>query len=82
MDRFGPWFTLLRLGRNAPEVPALAAAFAAEGVPLAEVAIADETVAELYGARLVLIRPDHHVAWRGGRAPADPAALVRRLTGH
>jgi hypothetical protein len=29
----------------------------------------------------VLVRPDRHVAWRGNRAPADPAALLARVTG-
>jgi 2-polyprenyl-6-methoxyphenol hydroxylase-like FAD-dependent oxidoreductase len=81
MDRFGPWFTLLRLGRTAPAAEAVAAAFAAARVPLAEVAIADDRLADLYGARLALIRPDHHVCWRGDRAPADPAVLVARVTG-
>ena len=34
-----------------------------------------------YDRALVLARPAQHVAWRGGRLPADPAALIDRLRG-
>jgi hypothetical protein len=35
----------------------------------------------LYRHRLVLSRPDQHVAWRGDALPADPLALVDRIRG-
>lgn len=34
-----------------------------------------------YGKRLILVRPDQHIAWTGDAAPDDPAALWRRVTG-
>jgi hypothetical protein len=34
-----------------------------------------------YGAALVLVRPDQHVAWRGDSAPADPARLIDLIRG-
>ena len=37
------------------------------GVPLTVVCPPDVPIAELYGAKLTLIRPDQHVAWRGDR---------------
>jgi 2-polyprenyl-6-methoxyphenol hydroxylase-like FAD-dependent oxidoreductase len=37
---------------------------------------------EVYERDYVLLRPDLHVAWRGNRAPADPAGLVAIVTGH
>ena len=37
---------------------------------------------EIYESDYVLLRPDLHVAWRGDGAPADPAALAARVTGH
>jgi 2-polyprenyl-6-methoxyphenol hydroxylase-like FAD-dependent oxidoreductase len=45
------------------------------GVPL-EVMFCDNREAQtLYGAEMVLIRPDHHIAWRGG-ANSDAEALL------
>jgi 4-hydroxyisophthalate hydroxylase len=34
-----------------------------------------------YGSRYILVRPDQYVAWTGNQLPADPAALLRRVTG-
>ncbi|MET3803246.1 hypothetical protein ABIB25_000230 [Nakamurella sp. UYEF19] len=34
----------------------------------------------LYGADLVLVRPDQHIAWRGGSI-GDPAGLFARVVG-
>lgn len=41
---------------------------------------ADEAAA-LYPCKLLLSRPDQHVAWRGDRLPDDPAALIDRVRG-
>lgn len=81
MDKFGSGFTLLRLGRTPPEARRLIEAAAARGIPLAECRLDDPAVAELYERPLVLVRPDHHIAWRGTAEPADPAALWTRLSG-
>jgi 2-polyprenyl-6-methoxyphenol hydroxylase-like FAD-dependent oxidoreductase len=37
---------------------------------------------DIYERDYVLLRPDLHVAWRGNRAPADPARLAAVVTGH
>jgi len=34
-----------------------------------------------YRHRLLIVRPDQHVAWRGDALPADPDGLVDRLRG-
>jgi 2-polyprenyl-6-methoxyphenol hydroxylase-like FAD-dependent oxidoreductase len=78
-DALGTGYTLLAGSADAAAVRALEDAFAARSVPLTTVDVSDEKLA--HTAELVLVRPDQHVAWRGGSAPADPAALVDRLRG-
>jgi hypothetical protein len=34
-----------------------------------------------YDAAITLIRPDHHVAWRGADALADPLAVIDTIRG-
>jgi 2-polyprenyl-6-methoxyphenol hydroxylase-like FAD-dependent oxidoreductase len=79
-DAMGPEFTLLRFG-PAADVTALEAAARDTGVPLRVLDIERPTTAMFYGERLVLSRPDQHVAWRGNRIPADPLALIDRIRG-
>ncbi|HXP73518.1 MAG TPA: FAD-dependent monooxygenase [Stellaceae bacterium] len=81
LDLFGRGFTLLRLGRAAPEARDLARLAAARGMPLRTEAIENEEALALYQRRLVLVRPDGHVAWRGDTLPDDPAALLDRARG-
>ena len=81
LDLFGDRFTLLRLGDRPPDAGPLAQAAKAHRVPLREIAIADPAVAALYERKLVLVRPDGHVAWRGDALPDDPAGIVERMRG-
>jgi 2-polyprenyl-6-methoxyphenol hydroxylase-like FAD-dependent oxidoreductase len=81
LDRYGRGFVLLRLGQRAPEPGGIDRAFAHRGVPLAFETIDDPRIAELHERRLVLVRPDGHVAWRGDTPPADPLAVVDRVRG-
>jgi len=50
-------------------------------VPLEVIDLPDPAVAALYERRLVLVRPDGHVAWRGDALPADTLALIDRIRG-
>lgn len=81
LDLFDTGFRLLRLGSGAPSGEGLVAAARAASVPIAESASADPMVCALYERRLVLVRPDGHVAWRGDAPPADPRALIDRVSG-
>jgi 2-polyprenyl-6-methoxyphenol hydroxylase-like FAD-dependent oxidoreductase len=84
-DAMGPEFTLLRLDPLL-DVTALAGAAGEKRVPLRilDVGILDVSQAEAAaydGGRLVLSRPDQHVAWRGDSVPVDPVALIDRIRG-
>jgi 2-polyprenyl-6-methoxyphenol hydroxylase-like FAD-dependent oxidoreductase len=81
LDLFGRGFVLLRLGANPVDATAIVKAAAARRVPLTVVDIPDRAVAELYEARLVLVRPDGHSAWRSDRAPADAEAVIDAVRG-
>jgi 2-polyprenyl-6-methoxyphenol hydroxylase-like FAD-dependent oxidoreductase len=77
-DALGPWFTLLRCDAAVSVEPLIAAA-AARGVPLT---LLDIPPVEPYDRKLVLSRPDQHVAWRGDALPRDVTALVDMLRGY
>lgn len=79
-DALGPDYTLLRFD-PAIDVATIVRAAAAQGLPLAVLDVVSPEAAALYAERLVLARPDQHVAWRGDAAPQDPAALVARVRG-
>ncbi len=81
LDLFGRGFVLLRLGDSAPDSTAMNAAFARRGVPLTVTTIADAGICALYERRLVLVRPDGHVAWRGDVMPDDALAVVDCIRG-
>jgi hypothetical protein len=50
-------------------------------VPLEVLRVDNEEARSLYARRLAIIRPDHHVAWRGDAPPQDAGALADRVTG-
>jgi 2-polyprenyl-6-methoxyphenol hydroxylase-like FAD-dependent oxidoreductase len=79
LDLFGRSFTLLRFGGENGE--ALIAAARAAGLPLNVEDVTDDALARLYERRLVLVRPDGHVAWRGDSAPARARAIIDRVRG-
>jgi 2-polyprenyl-6-methoxyphenol hydroxylase-like FAD-dependent oxidoreductase len=78
-DLFGLGFTLLRFADL--DVDSLAAAAADRGMPLKIVDIRDDRARTLYERDLVLIRPDHHVSWRGDAVPDRPGAILDRVRG-
>ena len=80
-DRFGTGFTVLELGTPGASAP-LTAAARRRGLPLDVVTLDDPAARELYERDLVVVRPDQHIAWRGARPPANPDALLDRVTGH
>jgi hypothetical protein len=79
-DALSPDFTLLRFD-HAIDVGRLVEAAAQRRVPVTVVDVESEEAAELYPCKLLLSRPDQHVAWRGDSPPGDALALIDRVRG-
>jgi len=79
-DAMGPAFTLLRLD-PAIETGGLVAAAAQRGMPLVVLDVDANKTTSLYSRKLVLSRPDQHVAWRGDEPPEDSIGLIDRVRG-
>jgi 2-polyprenyl-6-methoxyphenol hydroxylase-like FAD-dependent oxidoreductase len=80
-DRFGRDFTLLRF-RTGIDAGSIEAAARRRGVPLSVLDLSSEEARDAYACDLVLVRPDHHIAWRGNTLPGDADALVAQVAGH
>jgi len=81
-DHFGDGFTLLVTRPGAEDdTERLATAARDLGISLTVATPRDDRLSDLYSARLALIRPDQHVAWRGDRLDRDPSALLDRVRG-
>jgi 2-polyprenyl-6-methoxyphenol hydroxylase-like FAD-dependent oxidoreductase len=79
-DLFGPNFTLVDLTRNADGAPLVRHA-RRRGVPVTHLHVPDPAIRACWQRRLVLVRPDHHIAWRGNRPPDDWAAVLDLVSG-
>jgi 2-polyprenyl-6-methoxyphenol hydroxylase-like FAD-dependent oxidoreductase len=79
-DALGPDYTLLRFDRRL-DVSQLESAAQARRVPLAILDVQAHPSAAPYRHKLLISRPDQHVAWRGDALPDPPLELVDRLRG-
>lgn len=77
-DVMGFGFTLLRFDRSIP-VDRIIGAAEKRDVPLSVLDIDEATPA--YVHKLLLSRPDQHVAWRGNTQPDDALGLIDRIRG-
>ena len=77
-DLFGRDFTLLCFAATEADWQAAAREL---GMPLAVLPCDSSEARGLYGADLVLVRPDHHIAWRGD-TDADPAEVLAMASAH
>jgi hypothetical protein len=78
-DLLGPGLTLIATANT--ETAAFEAAARSRGVPLTVVRIDAPADAGCAWSRLVLVRPDHHVAWHGETMPEDAGAVLDRVRG-
>lgn len=82
LDLFGPGFALLYTDPAAgDEARRLGDVAAKRGVPFSSHLLDRDDVRALYGAKLVLVRPDGHVAWRSD-AMDSAEQIIRTVTGN
>ena len=81
LDLFGRAFVLLRFGDTPANASALIDAALRQGLPLEVNDIANADAAALYERRLVLVRPDGHVGWRGDAVGDDADDIIATLRG-
>jgi 2-polyprenyl-6-methoxyphenol hydroxylase-like FAD-dependent oxidoreductase len=79
LDWFGRDFALVEAG--GADGSALAAAAESLGWRVDRRRVDRPDLVALFERRLVLVRPDGHVCWRGDDPPADPDAVVRTVCG-
>ena len=79
-DALGPHYPRLRLDPGI-DVSGLTTAAAAAAMPLMVLELSEAELPEIIQHKLVLVRPDQHVAWRGNEPPTDSAGLVEILRG-
>jgi hypothetical protein len=73
--------TLLVLDAPAGSWQPLVQAASQAGVPFDVLDLRARDLRQRYGAGLVLVRPDQHVAWCADALPADPAAIIDQVRG-
>jgi len=81
LDYFGSGFVLLRFGISPPAARAVEGAAESRRVPLKVIDVVHAEAEKAYERRLVLVRPDGQVAWRGDAEPADPLAVIDAVRG-
>jgi hypothetical protein len=79
-DVLGAEYTLLRFDPSV-RISGLVEAAARRRVPLAVLGVDLPAACELYRRKLVLGRPDQHVAWRGDEEPVACLDLVDKVRG-
>ena len=80
LDLFGKGFVLLRFDPRADASP-LEIAARRHHMPLSVIDLDHDEARSLYVNRLVLVRPDGFVAWRGDSLPSDSSAIVDVVRG-
>lgn len=80
-DHFGVGFSLLLIGEDAPDASVFIALAKQRRIPLTVLSLPKRPAWDLYQRRLVLVRPDQHVAWRGDEFAVDMPAVLDRCVG-
>lgn len=79
-ERLGLGFTLVVVDGD-DDTRAFEQAAARRGMPFIVVRLERPDLLSIYARRLLLVRPDQHIAWRGNELPADAAGLLAQVCG-
>jgi hypothetical protein len=79
-DAFGPGYTLLRFDSDVAVAPFVDLMHGG-GVPIEVIDMPAGESKEFHDRKLVLVRTDQHVAWRGDALPARLDSLMDALLG-
>ncbi|WEZ85365.1 FAD-dependent monooxygenase (plasmid) [Rhizobium sp. 32-5/1] len=79
-DRLSKGLSLIITGEDTSAGTQLASEARALRIPF-EVIELPEATRPLYGAKLLLVRPDEHVAWRGDALPNPPSTILTKAVG-
>jgi hypothetical protein len=79
-DALGPGYTLLRLDPQTTVAP-FVTAMRDGGIPIEVVDLPTGGAKQPYDRKLIVVRTDQHVAWRGDALPDRPERLVDILRG-
>ena len=79
-DAMGPDYTLLRFD-PAIDVTAFRASALERRIPLEVLDVVSDEASAVYDYKLVLSRPDQHVAWRGNVVPSNIHRLLDLVSG-
>jgi FAD-dependent monooxygenase len=79
-DQFGGGYTLVDAVAGPSDAKRLLDEAELVGMPVRHLVLDDPRLCQLYGHRLVLVRPDLHIAWSGATV-ADPAEVVACVRG-
>lgn len=84
-DELGTGLSLVSVdGSTAADVQAATAFRAAAdrlNIPLTVVGLRRPDLRDRYSCGMLLVRPDHHVAWAADTAPSDPGRVLDRIRG-
>jgi len=81
-DLFGPGFTLLNFAPDLIDTSILEGQASALNLPLKVDKIENSFITPLFERNLVLIRPDHHVAWRGQEVLDNMDKILLKVSGN
>jgi 2-polyprenyl-6-methoxyphenol hydroxylase-like FAD-dependent oxidoreductase len=79
-DQFGGGYTLVDAVEGPSDAKLILDEAELVGMPVRHLTLDDPRLRKLYAHRLVLVRPDLHIAW-SGTTIADPAEVVARVRG-